>query len=426
MPHNAILPTSSRAHTKKDVLVLGAGMVGTCTALQLALRGHSVTLVDRREPGRETSYGNAGLIQCEAVEPYPFPQDPAVLLRVALKQGADVNYHLDAIPSLAPALGRYWANSRGARYQRIAREYGQLSSRSVPEHASLIELADAGDLVRRDGYRMVFRTQAGLDASVRTAERLQRDLGVNFRAMTGDELAVAEPSLKLRLAGAVHWTDPWSVSDPGELVQRYADLLVQRGGTIARGDALTLRASGAGWQVQCEHGAIEAEQAVVALGPWSDQLIRPLGYRFPLFVKRGYHRHFQPRSGPNLAIFDAERGYVMVPMKRGVRVTTGAEFARLDAPSTPVQMARAETLARELLDLPHPVESVPWRGARPCTGDLKPVIGPAPRHKGLWFHFGHGHQGFTMGPVSARLLAEQMDGDTTIIDPTPFLPQRFL
>ena len=107
---------------KPDVLVLGAGMIGTCTALQLALRGHSVALLDRREPGRETSYGNAGLIQCEAVEPYPFPQDPAMLLRVALKRGADVNYHLGAMPSLASPLGQYWANSRGERYQQIAIE----------------------------------------------------------------------------------------------------------------------------------------------------------------------------------------------------------------------------------------------------------------------------------------------------------------
>ena len=217
---------------KPDVLVLGAGMIGTCTALQLALRGHSVALLDRREPGRETSYGNAGLIQCEAVEPYPFPQDPAMLLRVALKRGADVNYHLGAMPSLASPLGQYWANSRGERYQQIAIEYGRLSSRSVTEHAHLIDMAGASDLVRRDGYRMVFRTQAGLEEAVRNAERLHRDAGVNFRAMTGEQLAAAEPALRQRLAGAVHWTDPWSVADPGELVQRYADAFVQRGGSI--------------------------------------------------------------------------------------------------------------------------------------------------------------------------------------------------
>ena len=410
----------------KHVIVLGAGMIGTCTALQLTLRGHSVVMLDRGAPGRETSYGNAGLIQCEAVEPYPFPHEAGVLLRVALKRGADVNYHLAAMPALAPALGRYWANSSGARYRKIAGEYAQLSLRAIDAHAPLIEWAGAGDLIRREGYRMVFRTQAALDLAVPKAERVRRSAGVNFRLLDGDALAAAEPGLRRRLAGAVHWTDPWAVSDPGGLVQRYADLLVRRGGRIVRGDAMSFEAAGAGWRVRIDDGPIEAGHAVVALGPWSDTLVRRLGYALPLFVKRGYHRHYQGGPGPRLAMLDAEAGYVMAPMRQGTRITTGAEFARLDAPATPVQMTKAEALARELMDLPEPVEREPWLGSRPCTGDLKPVIGPAPRHPGLWFHFGHSHQGFTMGAISARLLAEQMDGDATVIDPAPFLPSRFL
>ena len=412
--------------SQKHVLVLGAGMIGTCTALQLSLRGHAVVMLDRGEPGRETSYGNAGLIQSEAVEPYPFPQELAVLLRVALKRGADVNYHLGAMPALAPPLRQYWTNSRGARYRRIAGEYAQLSLRAIGAHAPLIEMAGAGDLVRRDGYRMVFRTQAGLDQAVPKAERVRQTQGVRFEVMDGDALAVAEPALKRRLAGAVHWTDPWAVSDPGELVQRYARLFTQRGGRIVHGDAMSLQSSGAGWKVQTPDGPLEADHAVVALGPWSDPLVRRLGYDFPLFVKRGYHRHYQGGPGPRLAMLDAEAGYVMAPMQRGTRVTTGAEFARLDAPATPVQMEKAEALARELMDLPNPVEATPWMGSRPCTGDLKPIIGPAPRHPGLWFHFGHSHQGFTMGAISARLLMEQMDGEQTVIDPAPFLPSRFM
>ncbi|MEO6018613.1 MAG: FAD-dependent oxidoreductase [Polaromonas sp.] len=411
---------------KKHVLVLGAGMIGTCTALQLTLRGHSVVMVDRRQPGRETSYGNAGLIQCEAVEPYAFPQDPAVLLRVALKRGADVNYHLGAMPSLIPALARYWVNSRGARYAKIASEYAQLSLRSIAEHAPLIEMAGATDLIRREGYLWVFRTPAAMDLDVAKAGRARKNSGVNFRVMTGDELAAAEPSFMRRMAGALHWTDPWAVSDPGELVQRYADLFLRLGGKIVRGDAQSLKPSGSGWKVQSNDGPVEAGEAVIALGPWAQEVIRPLGYNFPLFVKRGYHRHYQGGISPQLAMLDAEGGYVIAPMKRGVRITTGAEFAHLHAPPTPVQMDRAEALARELIDIPRAVEKEPWLGSRPCTADLKPVIGPAPKHKGLWFHFGHSHQGFTMGPVSARLLAEQMDGDATVIDPAPFLPSRFL
>ena len=116
----------SRHMTKTSVLVLGAGMVGTCTALHLALRGQHVTLVDRREPGRETSYGNAGIIQREAVQPYAFPQEWPALANVALKRGAAVNYHLGALPALAHPLRLYWTNSRPARHAEISRSYARL------------------------------------------------------------------------------------------------------------------------------------------------------------------------------------------------------------------------------------------------------------------------------------------------------------
>ena len=141
----------------RSALVLGAGMVGTCTALHLAFRGYEVTLVDRREPGRETSYGNAGIIQREAVEPYAFPRGIPALLSAAFKRGADVNYHLGALPRLAAPLLRYWANSGPARYPAIARDYARLTEHATSEHARLIDAASAQDLVQRAGYRAIFR-----------------------------------------------------------------------------------------------------------------------------------------------------------------------------------------------------------------------------------------------------------------------------
>lgn len=409
----------------RSALVLGAGMVGTCTALHLAFRGYEVTLVDRREPGRETSYGNAGIIQREAVEPYAFPRGIPALLSAAFKRGADVNYHLGALPRLAAPLLRYWANSGPARYPAIARDYARLTEHATSEHARLIDAASAQDLVQRAGYRAIFRQTASLDAALTVAQRWAQDYGVSFVPQDSGALAAAEPALRQRLAGAIHWTDPWSVSDPGELVERYAALLARSGGRVVRGDAVTLRATATGWAVQTDAGTVDAGQTVIALGPWADTVLAPLGYRLPLFVKRGYHRHYTG-TGPNLPLLDADRGLVIAPMKRGVRLTTGAELTDIDAPATPWQLERAETSARELLDLPQPVEPAPWRGARPCTPDMKPVIGAAPRHPGLWFNFGHSHQGFTLGPVSGRLLAELMDGERPVVDPQPYGPQRLM
>jgi D-amino-acid dehydrogenase len=177
--------------------------------------------------------------------------------------------------------------------------------------------------------------------------------------------------------------------------------------------------------VHTTEGPVHAQQAVLALGPWSDGLIRTLGYRYPLFIKRGYHQHYSPPVPVRQPMLDAECGYVLAPMQRGLRLTTGAEFAPIDAPPTPVQVAKAEALAREWIDLGPPLPEPPWLGARPCTADMLPVMGPAPRHPGLWFNFGHAHQGFTMGPVAGRLLAEMVSGEPTCVDPTPYSPRRF-
>lgn len=418
---------------KPAVIVLGAGMVGVCTALHLRQRGHEVTLIDRREPGRETSYGNAGIIQREAVEPYAFPRDWAMLARVAMKRGADVNYHLGALTALAGPLSRYWWNSRPASHRRIARDYARLIEHCLSEHDALIEQAGAQELVRREGYRFVFRETASMREGVANARRLADEFGVGHAVLDSDALAQAEPALRRRLAGAIHWLDPWTVNDPGELVARYAALLRQAGGRVLQGDAATLRATGAGegrgkgtaWRVRTAEGDVEAPHAVVALGPWSDGLLRTLGYRYPLFVKRGYHRHYTGGAPPRLPMLDADGGLVIVPMRQGVRITTGAEFTRLDAPPTPVQVPRAHALASELLDLPQAVEPQPWMGGRPCTADMLPVIGAAPRHQGLWFNFGHAHQGFTLGPVSGRLLAELIGGEATVVGPLPYSPLRF-
>lgn len=409
----------------QTILVLGAGMVGTCTALHLQQRGFDVALIDRREPGQETSFGNAGLIQREAVEPYAFPRDAAFVLRAALGLGAEVHWHSSGLLAMGRALLSYFRHSHPERHAVATAAYSRLIAHAISEHQPLVVAAGAQDLVREGGFRFVFRTAEALDEALARAQQLEHTFGVQHRAEESAALAQAEPALRLRLAGAVHWTQPWAVNDPGELVRRYAALFVQRGGRIAQADALSLRPDGAGWQVGSGGDTHRAAQAVVALGPWSDGLLKRLGYRYPLFVKRGYHQHYQPQQPLHQPVLDAERGYVLAPMQRGLRLTTGAEFARVDAPATPVQLAKAEALARELVDLGPALPEAPWLGARPCVADLLPLIGAAPRHRGLWLHLGHAHQGFTLGPASARLLAELVAGVTPYLDPAPYSPARW-
>jgi D-amino-acid dehydrogenase len=227
--------------------------------------------------------------------------------------------------------------------------------------------------------------------------------------------------------GGVHFSDPLTTPDPGGLVNAYAALFIQRGGGLYPGDARTLAASGDGWTVQTSRAPLAAREAVVALGAWSSDVLAPLGYRFPLGVKRGYHMHYGAQGDAALSrpVLDAEFGYALVPMTRGMRLTTGAEFARRDDPPSNAHLDRLEPIARTLFPLAERREAQPWLGRRPCLPDMLPIIGPAARHKGLWLDFGHHHHGLTLGPISGRLLAEMMTGQTPAIDVSPFSGARF-
>ncbi len=411
----------------RSAIVLGAGMVGVSAAVHLRHRGWSVALVDNRAPGEGASFGNGGLIQREAVFPRAFPRRLSELARIAGNRTVEAAYHPGALPGLAAPLLRYWRQSEPRRYRDAVAGHARLIATCVDEHVALAREAGALALLRPLGLLHTYNRPDELDAALALAEQARREHGVNYRALDASAVAGAEPSLQVGRLGAVHWTDPLSVGDPHALVLAYARLFTEKGGTLLTGDALALEPAGRGWRVPTVAGAVEAEHAVVALGAGSARLTGRFGYAPPTFGKRGYHMHYALRGNAvlNRPVLDNESGFLLAPMHRGVRLTTGAEFARPDAPPTPVQLARAEPLARGLLPLGDRVDETSWMGVRPCTPDMLPIIGPTPGRAGLWCAFGHAHQGFTLGPTTGRLLADLMEDEAPFLDPESYRPDRF-
>jgi D-amino-acid dehydrogenase len=415
------------AERKADVLVLGAGMVGVSAALHLQRRGRDVILVDRHAlAGEETSFGNAGLIENTSVFPYMFPRDFARILQYAINRSPQVRYRISDLPSFLPWLARYFFASSPERALHSAMAELPLIQRSLSEHEALIAEAEVPDLLRRTGWIKLFRSDASLANAVADFERAKQ-YGVTGEVLDGKAIAAREPNLTGSFAGAVYLPAPGFVPDPGGLAKAYAALFTRKGGRFLVGDATTLEQVPSGWQVVGPDGAVVGREVVVALGPWSDLVFGPLGYSIPLSVKRGYHLHLAPRGNAVLhhPVLDADLGYLLAPMNRGIRLTTGVEFARRDAPPTPIQLQRALPRAHALFPLGEAVDAKPWIGARPCLPDMLPVIGRAPRHPSLWFDFGHQHHGLTLGPVTGRLLAEMMTGEAPFADPSPFAVERF-
>jgi D-amino-acid dehydrogenase len=412
---------------KADVLVLGAGMVGVSAALHLQKRGRDVILVDRHaRAGEETSFGNAGLIECASVFPYMFPRDFGQILQYAMNRAPQARYQFSDLPTILPWLVRYFIASSPERALHSAMAELPLIRRSLIEHEALIAEAQVPELLRRTGWLKLFRLKASLANAMGELERA-RQYGVSGEVLDAKAIRLREPNLSGEFAGAIHWPAPGFVPDPSGLAKAYAALFTRKGGRLLVGDARTLEQVNGGWRVAGSDGAAVAREVVVALGPWSDLVFGRLGYSIPLGVKRGYHLHLAPYGNAvlNQPVLDSDFGYLLAPMNRGIRLTTGVEFARRDAPPTPIQLRQALPRAQKLFPLGEAIDTKPWMGARPCLPDMLPVIGKAPRHPGLWFDFGHQHHGLTLGPATGRLLAEMMTGETPFADPKPFAVERF-
>lgn len=425
-------PSPTADLIRADVLVLGAGIVGVSSALMLARAGLRVALIDRRAPGEETSHGNAGLIERSSIVPYHFPRDPLAILRYALNRRSDMRYDPLHLPRVGGWLYRFWRESGAARLADSTRALRPLIEGCTGAHATLADLAgpEAGRLIRKTGWiELLLTPKAAAAAPAQVAQGRAEGLVVDL--LDPAALAAAEPGLTARTEGAIFWRDPWSVADPGGLVRAYAAALPGLGGVVRRGDAEGLERAGDGWAVPlAEGGRAEAPRVVLALGPWTaDLLARRFGLRLPMAVKRGHHMVYDiaPEAMPRHPLLDEEGGYVLAPTTAGLRLTTGIEFAPFDAPANTIQLDRAEARARRLLPLGARKLAAPWLGRRPCLPDMRPVIGPADagRLPGLWLNFGHAHHGLTLGPVTGALLTQMMTGAAPLADPADFAAARF-
>lgn len=390
-----------------SVVVLGAGMAGVAAALALQERGHDVALVDRGQPGHETSFGNAGIIQAEAVEPYAMPLAPARLAAIALGRSSEVQWSWAGLLPQARAVAGYAWHSRPRGHRAAIAAYAGLIRQATAAHDVWIKAAGADDLIRRDGYVELHRSARSFDAGAAMVARLARDHGVAGQMLDAAALRAAEPALRpdAAITGGTHWQDSWTVSDPAGLVAAYAALFVRRGGQVVAGDAMTLARDGAGWRVAGQG----AQHAVIALGPWSPALAARFGLRVAMLHKRGYHRHYAAAPMPRMTLFDMASSVVLAPMRAGLRICTAADL-RPAAAADPAQLRRGVAAAAGLLALGAPVEAAPWTGLRPCMPDMLPVVGAVPGQPGLWAHFGHGHHGLTLPPVTAGLLADAIEG----------------
>ena len=422
--------------TDNTVAVLGAGMVGVATALELQRRGMAVTLMDRRAPGLETSYGNAGVIARSSLMPFNHPRLWGSLPGLLKNRGAGFRYNPAFIAShLRWALG-FIANARQSVFAETTAALDGLIRLSTAEHQRLLGEVGEQHRLRDNGWLFLYRSAQAFDApGAQLGRETMAQFDIATQTLNEAELRDLEPVLKPVFAKALWIKDSYSVNSPGAVVKAYADAFVARGGKLQTTDLRTVRQTSNGrWQViDASNSAQEFGRVVVALGPWSPKFMAELGVDIPMGFERGYHMHYATGNTGSAAsalqrpIYDTSGGYVLSPMEQGLRLSTGVELNRCDAPMKPVQLDVAEAAARQALPLGERLQHPLWMGRRPTLPDSRPIIDQMPGRPGLWLAFGHQHIGFSTGPGTAALLAAMMLGDAqTPLDPYPFRASRFL
>jgi D-amino-acid dehydrogenase len=333
-------------HRTADIIVLGAGIVGVSAAYAARQRGLSVILVDRREPGSETSYGNAGVLSCGSIFPFNRPSLFGALPHYLSNRQAALRWDPLWAARNVGWLVRFLANATPSHVKPRAMALHGLIGASLKLHREWIVKSGAAARLRETGWLKAWRND-GI-AAAKAEQALLADYGIPSEVLDRQAISALEPNIVPAYEVGLLHTETASVDSPGGVTNAYARMFAGSGGQILQVGIKAIAPEADGWRVLLASGAISARHVLVALGPWSADLLRPLGYRVPLAFERGYHQEFEPNPARPLSrpIHDADGSFVMTPMENGIRVTSGVELAARDAPSSLAQLEAVVPLAR--------------------------------------------------------------------------------
>ena len=408
------------------VTVLGAGIVGICTGLSLLERGASVRLIDRGDPGQETSFGNAGVISPWSIVPQAMPGVWKKIPGWLIDPLGPVSVRPSYLPRLARWGLRFLAHGTEARVRDISAAMDILNRDCVTLYRHHLRGTGQEDLVRDSYYIHAYREAKG--ARLETLDnQLRLAAGADLERADAHRLRELEPDLSPEFKSAIVIKGQARALSPGRIGQALSEKFRKMGGEIERATVQSIAPlESGGWRYVTEHGEYTVPKLVLAMGVWSAELLKPLGIRIPLESERGYHVNFTaPGITLNHSIMDVDMKFVASSMQDGVRVAGTAEFGGLDAPASERRSAGLVTLAGRLSPGLNTEAYTTWSGQRPSLPDSLPCLGEIDGFPGLITAFGHSHWGLMMAPKTGQIVADLATGARTNLDLSPFKPNRF-
>jgi D-amino-acid dehydrogenase len=418
----------------RHIVVIGAGAIGTISAIELLRDGHRVTIIEPSTPGGEqaASYGNAGWLSTHSVippaEPGTWKKVPKFLTDPLGPLAIRWSYLPKALPWLIKYLLSGWSE---ARVEATARALRTLLVDAPLLHKQLADEAGVGHLIERQGVMHIYPSRAAFDAD-RLGWSIRKRVGVTWMELSADEMRQREPDLHPRYQFGVLVEEAGRCRDPGGYVAALAAHARGLGAEFVTAKAKGLRLQGGRLvSVDTDKGEIACDAAVVAAGAHSKPLAASIGDRLPLETERGYHVMLEgAQTGPRTSVMASDAKMVVNWTDRGLRAAGQVEIAGLEAAPN---WKRAEILRDHMISMfPKLPKDLPaarvrsWFGHRPSMPDGRPCIGYSSASRDVVYAFGHGHVGLVGSARTGRVVAQLVGGRAAEIPVTPFDPRRFL
>ena len=409
---------------KLKIGIVGAGIQGISNALFLQKKGFQVTIFDRDEPGSPAaSYGNAGHFSPYASVPINrpdiLPDIPAMLLSSTGPLALKWNY----VPKMIPWFLKFIKNCTTKKMMHTAKNMHQILDLALPAYDELFDEIDLGGLVEKKGILYIWN-----DKNLKSREleiKVRNELGVDQQVVTVKEIHDLEPNIKPIYHGGVYYQHGRHARNPKKILLKLFELFLRKGGKFLKINVKDIKFDEEKPIIKTENQSFLFDKIVIACGSFSKRLTDNLNEEIPLDTERGYHVHFKDcdhlLSRP--VIFQ-NRGFGITPMEQGLRVVGTVEFGGLENPLSKSRIKNLINNAKYVMgDLPEHEDE--WLGFRPTLPDYLPVIGPSKKHKNILYCFGHHHLGWTLGPISGKIIAGMIAEENTNLNLKPYSSLRF-
>ena len=409
---------------KLKVGIVGAGIQGISNALFLQKKGFDVTIFDRENPGSPVaSYGNAGHFS-----PYAslslnrtdiLLDVPAMLMSSTGPLALKWNY----VPKMIPWFMKFIMNTSKNKMMHTAKNMHQILDLALPAYDELFDEVDIEGLVENKGILYIWNDQ---DLKSRELEiNVRKELGVQQQLVNKKEIHDLEPNIKPFYHAGVYYPYARHARNPKKILLKFFDLFLKKGGEFKKTDVKSIDFQDEQPILKTDTDKFLFDKLVIACGAFSKKLTDNLDEKIPLDTERGYHVHFKDCDHLlQRPVIFSNRGFGITPMEQGLRVVGTVEFGGLKNPLSKSRIKNLINNAKYMLgDLPDHEDE--WLGFRPTLPDFLPVMGPSKNHKNVFYCFGHHHLGWTLGPISGKIVSGMIAKENTNLNLAPYSSTRF-